>query len=88
MTHICTYCNKGFTTKSYLNYHQKHTKYCLEIQGKYQNNIFRCNYCNKILSSEKRLQTHYDVCIDYIINKTEMKYKEKIQDLTEEIVFK
>ena len=32
MAHKCTICNSSFSSKSYLNYHQKRTQYCLKMQ--------------------------------------------------------
>ena len=83
MSHKCTYCNSTFQSKSYLTYHQKRTQYCLKMQGDLQvkNNVFECKYCEKILSSEKRLKTHYEICSEYSIFRVENNYKEKIAEL-------
>jgi hypothetical protein len=43
-----------------LKKHQKTAKFCLEIQGCIGTII--CEYCNKNLSSNERLYTHYNVC--------------------------
>jgi hypothetical protein len=57
---ICEFCNKTFKNKSSLLVHQKTTKYCLEKQGlKIE---YKCEDCSKILSSNKRLLTHIDIC--------------------------
>lgn len=77
MTHICEFCKNTFTTKSYLNYHQKKAKYCIEIQGKTAT-IFKCKYCDKNLSSEKRLNTHYDICNSYSSQNIKKMYDEKL----------
>ena len=60
MVYVCQYCKGEFSTKSNLNSHQKRTKYCLKIQGKNKESVFVCEHCQKILSSQKRLITHYD----------------------------
>lgn len=86
MVYICKYCKGEFSTKSYLNYHQKKTRYCLEIQGKENNSIFKCEYCNKVLSSKKRLKTHYDICKEYFSHMKEIKYEEKIRDLNNQLI--
>jgi hypothetical protein len=85
MSHICAYCKTEFSSKSYLNYHQKRTKYCLEIQGNHQNAVYKCKYCDKTLSSEKRLKTHYEICNEYINYIKESKYKEQINILTNQL---
>ena len=76
----CEFCGNKFSTRSNLISHQKRTKYCLKIQGKNNKTIFECKYCNKILASEKRLKTHYDVCSKYNENKLE----EKLQFIIKE----
>ncbi len=80
MSHICKYCKSEFSTRSNLISHQKRTKYCLKIQGKNNNTVFECKYCNKILASEKRLKTHYEICSKYNENKLE----EKLQFIIKE----
>ena len=55
----CEYCNYQFKNKSSLNYHQKNTKYCLEIQGKTHSN-FKCDTCNKFLSSNHEMAQAQD----------------------------
>ena len=58
----CEYCNTNFKNKSSLKYHQKNTKYCLEIQGKKQDK-FICNLCEKVLSSKQMLDHHQTICV-------------------------
>jgi hypothetical protein len=53
----CEYCLKELKTSSSLNYHKKTTKYCLEIQGK-ENNDFKCNKCKKTYTTKERLKNH------------------------------
>ena len=54
----CTFCKKKFSTKGNLEIHQKTTKYCLEIQGKYSNVIFKCEHCNKNFTSHQNQINH------------------------------
>lgn len=61
-----------------MNYHQKNTKYCLEKQGITNGKNFTCKHCDKKLSSEKRLKTHYNICDEYIIVCLKHKYEEKL----------
>ena len=63
-----------------MNYHQKNTKYCLEKQGKTDGKNFTCKHCDKKLSSEKRLKTHYNICDEYIIVHLKNKYEEKLRE--------
>ena len=63
-----------------MNYHQKNTKYCLEKQGNTNGGNFICKYCDKKLSSEKRLKTHHNICDEYIIVHLKNKYEDKIRE--------
>jgi hypothetical protein len=67
----CNYCNTVFISKTNLNHHQKTAKYCLEIQGKINEN-FICNFCNKKYSTHSNLNIHLQSC----------KEKEKKDQLT------
>ena len=80
MSHICKFCQSNFTTKSYLNYHQKNTKYCLEKQCANDIKKFMCKYCNKSISSEKRLNTHYIICKQYNVTHIKEDYEEKLEE--------
>ena len=74
----CEYCNYQFKNKSSLNYHQKNTKYCLEIQGKTHSN-FKCDTCNKFLSSKNKLESHKNICmIKKLSDQKEKELKDKI----------
>jgi hypothetical protein len=78
MNIVCEYCNYQFKNKSSLNYHQKNTKYCLEIQGKSQSN-FKCDTCNKFLSSKNKLESHKNICMLKKLNELkEKELKEKV----------
>ena len=92
--HLCDFCNHEFSTKSYLNYHIKNAKYCLELQGTYNNDTYKCTYCSKILASQKRLSSHLDICTEYAIKKEynkridmENMLKQKISELEEQLLF-
>lgn len=71
----CEYCKKDFTNKTTLKRHQNKTQYCLKIQEK--QNKFTCSFCNKILSTEKKLSTHHNLCN----KKIEVSYENIIQGL-------
>lgn len=68
----CSFCDKEFKSKSSLDFHQKNTKSCLEKQGKINDN-YKCQHCNKILSTLTRLNTHIDVCKVKLNKKNEEK---------------
>lgn len=59
--------------------HYNNYKNCLKIQGKSEESIFECKYCSKILSSEKRLKSHYQICSKLNENKTDKKINEIIE---------
>jgi len=61
---ICEYCNTVFKTKSALNNHKNKTKYCLILQGKIETKeeVFKCNLCDKLLSTKQNLQVHKEKC--------------------------
>ena len=61
---ICEYCNTEFKTTSALNIHKIKAKYCLLIQGKIEpkEEVFKCNICEKILSSKQKLELHKERC--------------------------
>ena len=85
----CEYCKNEFKTTSSLNNHKNKSKYCLIIQGKIepkdkilstkQEKIeeFKCEYCNKILSSKQYLERHMTNC--------KLKKKRENQNITSKI---
>jgi uncharacterized Zn-finger protein len=58
---ICSICEKSFISKTSLAHHQKTAKFCLKLQGK-NNELYSCEYCDKMLSTNNRLLSHYIVC--------------------------
>ena len=61
---FCEYCNTSFKTTSALNNHKNKAKYCLSIQGKIElkKEVFKCNLCEKILSTKQILEIHKEKC--------------------------
>ena len=61
---ICKYCKTEFINIYNMNSHQKKAKYCLLIQTKIQTKIpdFKCDYCEKILSTKQNLSNHIKKC--------------------------
>jgi hypothetical protein len=58
----CKFCKNKFSNKSNLRNHQATAKYCLKLQGKNEENKFKCNDCKKVLSSMQRLKIHQISC--------------------------
>jgi hypothetical protein len=58
----CKYCKKIMSSLSSLNYHQKNTKSCLELQGVTLDKKVKCEFCNLVLSSKTSLQRHVKIC--------------------------
>lgn len=58
----CIYCKKELSSLSSLNYHQKNTKSCLELQGVTTDKKVKCDFCNVVLSSKTSLQRHVKIC--------------------------
>ena len=67
MSHVCEFCTELFKTSYVLKKHQITAKYCLKIQGKYEEKKkekkeekkFECEACLKILTTKN--------CTDYNI---------------------
>jgi hypothetical protein len=57
----CTFCNKKFSNKSNLLYHQKTAKFCLDIQGKSNDEII-CFDCDKTFVSQYTYNKHSQIC--------------------------
>jgi hypothetical protein len=60
----CEYCKTVFKTKSALNNHLNKAKYCLLIQKKIEpkEDLFKCDNCEKILSTKQNLEIHKKKC--------------------------
>lgn len=84
----CQYCQKKFKFNSTLLNHQRTAKYCIEKQGK-DNNNFKCEFCEKILTTNNRLLTHLQICkkksnIDYVKEKDEY-YQKRLNEKDEKL---
>ncbi len=81
----CQFCRKSFSSKSNLSKHQQTTKYCIKLQPEIKSKSFICSGCNKELSTKQRLETHIQVCINYLdINR--IKELEKIIETKDTII--
>jgi len=68
----CNICNKELSTKGSLYTHQKTAKYCLEKQGK-NNDEFNCSFCHKKFTLRHVLQDHLQTCKEKKIKDEEEK---------------
>ena len=78
---ICEFCQKEFQIKSTLLYHQKTAKYCLEKQGK-TNDQYKCSECQKTFSTQYRLNDHQNTSCKL---KDKSKYEKEIIAIKEEL---
>ena len=58
----CEFCNKEFSNKGNLNYHQKTAKYCLKLREQSQIENFNCEFCNLSFTRKDSLQVHLITC--------------------------
>ena len=77
----CEFCQKEFQIKSTLVYHQKTAKYCLEIQGK-TNDQYKCSDCQKTFSTQYRLNDHQNISCKF---KDKSNYEKEIISIKEEL---
>jgi len=67
----CEFCKKTFVSNSSLNNHKLTAKYCLKIQGDLNSHkkSFKCDACDKILTTKQRFTTHLQSCKNISIEK-------------------
>ena len=86
---ICEFCNSKFSKKCNLTTHQKRTKKCLLIQGKYDNNnneLFMCKKCDKSFTKKQSLNEHEPKCLSSFGSKYEdLQKKYEILEKTNKI---
>ena len=88
----CNFCKKTFSLSS-LNNHKVTAKYCLKIQKNFSSKKkdkkpFKCEYCNKILSTNQMLQYHNDSCDQKKIFELKLHYENIIENLKKEFSVK
>lgn len=59
----CKFCNNKFKNISSLNNHQKTAKYCLNIQGAKNHDIFECEGCKSTFTLKSTLDKHQIRCV-------------------------
>jgi DNA repair exonuclease SbcCD ATPase subunit len=57
----CSFCKKNLSSKSALNYHQKSTKYCLELQG-IKKDLYSCIHCKESFTVKMVFDRHLNSC--------------------------
>ena len=58
----CKHCKTIFKSKSALDNHVNNARYCLLIQKKNGLKVFKCEHCDKTLSSKQNLNIHERKC--------------------------
>jgi endogenous inhibitor of DNA gyrase (YacG/DUF329 family) len=79
----CEFCNNKFSNKSSMYNHQKTAKYCIKIQGK-DISLFKCKYCDKILSTKQNLHIHIGSCSKYNENVNINKWQDEKKSIINE----
>lgn len=77
---VCEFCKHEFTNKSTLTLHQKTAKYCLKLQGR-ENDSYKCQFCETILTSNQRLLSHEACCKSRQENENEVKLQKLNDDM-------
>ena len=58
----CEHCKHNFSNKHILKNHQTTAVYCLKIQNKHTENVFKCTDCDKKFTSNYNANRHKDIC--------------------------
>jgi hypothetical protein len=92
---VCDFCNTELSSISALNKHKRTSKFCIKIQEEKSDNVldkqlFKCEHCDKELTSNYRLQSHLKICKtkkkEYKNEMNEMKeMMEKVLQLTKDV---
>jgi len=82
----CDFCKKTFSSKSNLYTHQNTAKFCLELQGKQEENGFECEFCKKKYAQKKGLILHNNICNEKDKKTQSDKHQENINRLESEII--
>ncbi len=81
MKHVCEFCQKGFSNKSNLLFHQNNARYCIESRKKSSTSEYNCEFCESVLANKYSLRKHYSRCSDKKLKELKDEYKEKINSL-------
>ena len=58
----CEFCNKKFSNRGNLNYHQKTAKFCLALRDETNYKKYSCKFCETSFTRIDNLQTHQETC--------------------------
>jgi len=61
-THECEHCMHVFNSRNSLLAHQRRARYCLELQGQTNDDMFECDYCPRKFTLKQHLTTHILSC--------------------------
>ena len=75
--HVCTVCNKTFSTKYSLKAHTERNKKCINMRGIEIKSDFICKGCNHISMQKSDFQTHLANCTKYLMYLQKDEYDKK-----------
>lgn len=58
----CQFCNHSFSSAGKLSRHQLTAKYCLAIQNKIPEQIYKCKFCDYSTPLKDKLKRHQQIC--------------------------
>jgi len=61
-THECEHCMHVFNSRNSLLAHQRRARYCLDLQGKTNDDMLECDHCTKKFTLLQNLETHILSC--------------------------
>jgi hypothetical protein len=83
----CEFCKGEFSSTKALKLHIKSAKYCLQKRG--QNILYKCEGCEKVVSTKHTLKLHKEKCIIFreqnLVEKYENIIKEQKKDFLEQL---
>ena len=82
---FCEFCKKTFTTSYNLTNHQKTAKFCLVIQNKPIEEVYKCNFCNKGFTLKSHYSGHLLICKDKKVVE-EKEQSEKLIEQNEKLI--
>ena len=85
----CNFCKNTFSTKGNLVAHQKRSKYCLTLQDKKPDKVYKCRYCDKEFtlkhSYTDHVQNHESVPLFVFYYERNKEQEKIINDLRQNI---
>ena len=84
MNYNCEFCQKFFSSKSNLIFHQKNARYCMEIREETSTEKYVCKFCQKNFANKYSLLKHHTRCSDKQIIELKEMHSEEISFLKKE----